>query len=183
MANTSGMFEDGSQMTANSVLILYVLELMEGPLPDNTLTELIMAPGLVNYFTMCQCLSALTGGGYVVRNLDSMGRAMYDITESGRDALSSMKYMISGGLGAAYESYIRNHKDDIKKRTRVDANWLRDSKGNYFVHCFVREGLNAVIDVTVPVADREDAETAVLNWKNNAAEKYVGILKVLLDRS
>ncbi|MBO4327207.1 MAG: DUF4364 family protein [Clostridia bacterium] len=183
MANTGGMFEDGSQMTADSVLILYVIDLVGGPLQDDMLTELIMGPGLVNYFTMCQCLSGLARGGYVSRKLDSMGKAMYDITVSGSEALASMKYMISGGLGAAYESYIRNHKDDIKKRTRIGANWTRDAKGNYFVHCFVREGLNADIDITVPAADREDAETIILNWKNNAAGKYVEILKVLLDRS
>ncbi len=183
MQKTGGMFEDGTQMTANGVLILYVLDLMEGPLPEDILTELIMAPGLVNYFTMCRCLSGLINEGSVLRELDSMGKAMYDITASGKETLASMKYMISGGLGAAYESYIRNHKDDIKRRTRIDANWLRDAKGNYFVHCYVREGLNADIDITLPAADREDAETIVGNWKNNASRKYVEILKVLLDRS
>lgn len=183
MVNRSGMFENGDQMTADSVLVLYVLSLLEGPVPEDVLIELLMSPGLVNYFAVCQCLTGLADGGFIVRNLDSMGKSLYDITGSGRGMLSSLKYMISGGLGAAYESYISNHKDDIKKRTRTDANWTRDSKGNIFVHCFVREGLNAVIDVTLPVSGREDAETIIANWKNNTSEKYIGILEVLLDRS
>ena len=183
MTKSGGMFESGSQITANGVLILYVISLTGQPIPEDLLTELIMAPGLVNYFTMCRCLTGLIDGGYVVRELDSMGKAMYDITGSGSEALASMKYMLSGGLGAAYESYIINHRDDIKRRTRVDANCLRDAKGNYFVHCFVREGLNADLDITIPVSDREDAETILRNWKNNASKKYVEILKVLLDRS
>ncbi len=183
MSNISGMFENDSQLNADGVLILHVLKTVEEPVPDDTLTELIMAPGLINYFSYCRCLSGLIEAGFVRRNLDSMGKALYDITESGCSVLSSLRYMISGGLGAAYESYISNHKDDIRKRTRIDAGWTRDAKGNYFVHCFVREGLKAVIDITLPVADREDAEAIVSSWKKGASDKYIGILKTLLDRS
>ena len=183
MSNRSGMFENGSQLSADGVLILRVLEIIGEAVPDDTLTELIMAPGLVNYFSYCRCLSGLTEAGFVSRNLDSMGKALYDITASGSSVLNSLKYMISGGLGAAYESYITNHRDDIRKRTRIDAGWTRDARGNYYVHCFVREGLKAVIDLTVPVADRDDAEQITASWKNGASEKYVAILKTLLDRS
>ena len=118
MKKTGGMFENGAQVTADSVLILHILKLMGEPVTDSALTEILMGPGLVNYFTSLQCLSVLTEEGLVRRSLDSMGKAMYDITVSGEDMLASLKYMLSGGLGAAYESYIANHRDDIKKRTR-----------------------------------------------------------------
>ena len=90
--------------------------------------------------------------------------------------------MISCGLGAAYESYIAARRDEIMKRNRVDAVWTIDAKGNYFVHCYVKEGMTAIIDITVPVADKSDAEYIVAGWKESPSEKYIGILRSLLDR-
>jgi hypothetical protein len=86
-------------------------------------------------------------------------------------------------LGAAYESYIRCHRDDIKKRTKIDATWTQDTKGNFFVHCFVRDGMRAVVDITLPVADKQDADYIVNAWKNNSSKLYFEVLKKLLNRS
>ncbi|MBO7407755.1 MAG: DUF4364 family protein [Clostridia bacterium] len=183
MKNKNGMFENDTQMTADGVLILHILSLLGEPVPDTLLTEIIMGPGLVNYFTAGQCLSALVDAGYASRSLDSMGKALYDITESGRGVYESLKYMLGGGLGAAYESYIRCHRDDIKKRTKIDATWTQDTKGNFFVHCFVRDGMRAVVDITLPVADKQDADYIVNAWKNNSSKLYFEVLKKLLNRS
>jgi len=179
MNKSVGMYENGAQLTAESVLILHILELLGEPVSDRVLTEVLLAPGLVNYFSAHSCLAGLTDGGYVARKLDSIGTVMYDITGSGRETLKSLKHMLSGGLGAAYESYVENHRADLQQSLRVDGVCSEDRKGNLLVHCYVRDGLQCYFDLTVPVANKADADAAIRNWRTDSARIYIEILKTL----
>ncbi|MBR5280723.1 MAG: DUF4364 family protein [Clostridia bacterium] len=175
------MYENGEQYTANAVLVLHVLKCVGEPITDFYLTDLMMGPGLVNYFTMEQCLDQLTEGGFVTRRLDSMGIALYSITEKGEEMLSSMKYMLSGGLGARYEAYVRKQKAEISGKMHIDATCFEDSNGNLYVRCFVRDGLMGVVDVTLPVGNKEDGEQICTAWRNDSSSMYIQLMKALYD--
>ncbi len=175
------MYENGEQYTANAVLVLHVLKCVGEPITDFYLTDLMMGPGLVNYFTMEQCLNQLTEGGFVERRLDSMGLAIYTLTEKGEDMLTSMKYMLSGGLGARYEAYVRKRKDEVSDKMHIDATCFEDSNGNLYVRCFVRDGLMGIVDVTLPVANKHDGEQICKAWRSDSSSMYVQLMKALYD--
>ncbi len=175
------MYENGEQYTANTVLVLHVLKCMGEPVSDLHLTDLMMGPGLVNYFTMEQCLQQLTDGGFVDRRLDSMGVAIYSLTQAGEALLDSMKYMLSGGLGARYAAHVKQHSAEIRGKMHVDANCFEDSKGNLYVRCFVRDGLMSIVDITLPVASKADGEQICKAWRNDSSSMYIQLLKALYD--
>lgn len=179
MNRAVGMFENESQLTAESVLILHILDIIGEPVSDRVLTEVLLEPGLVNYFSAHVCLSGLISAGFVSRKLDSIGTVMYDITGSGRETLKSLKHMLSGGLGAVYESYVRNHRADLEQSLRVDGVCSEDRRGNLLVHCFVRDGLQCYFDLTIPVADRDSANKVIMNWRGDSARIYLEMLKLL----
>lgn len=175
------MYESGEQYTANAVLVLHVLKCVGEPISDFYLTDLMMGPGLVNYFTMEQCLQQMTDGGFVERRLDSMGIAVYSLTEAGEEMLDSMKYMLSGGLGARYEAHVRKHGAEVRGKMHVDANCFEDSKGNLYVRCFVRDGLMGIVDITLPIASKEDGEKICKAWRNDSSSMYIKLVKALYD--
>ncbi len=175
------MYENGEQYTANAVLILHVLKCVEEPITDFYLTDLMMGPGLVNYFTMEQCLDQLTAGDFVTRRLDSMGIAIYSLTEKGEEMLSSMKYMLSGGLGARYAAYVQKHKAEVTGKMHIDATCFEDSNRNLYVRCFVRDGLMGVVDITLPVASKEDGEQICKAWRSDSSSMYIHLMKALYE--
>ena len=136
MTEISGIYENRAQITANGVLILHVLSRLGAPVTDRCLTDIIMEPGLVNYFTYTQCLFSLVESRFVERKLDTLGNVLYDITESGVSAEKSLSYMISGGLGAAYDTFIERNLKTLERKMRIETLTTEDSKGNIFVRLF-----------------------------------------------
>lgn len=177
------MFENGEQYAADQVLVLFVLDTLGIPVSDNHLTDLMMGPGLVNYFTYVQCLDDVVKAGFVQRRLDSMGIATYSLEEQGKAMLAAKKYMLSGGLGARYETYVSQHRNEIRQQMKIDANTFEDSQGNLFIRCFVRDGLNCIVDITLPVPSRSDAEAICKAWRSNSSAMYVEIIKAMYNQS
>lgn len=175
------MFENNEQYTANKILILFILDKVGMALTDNCLSAILLAPGLVNYFTVQECREDLIVKGCVSRELDSSGCVLYSITEKGRERLEQMRYMLSGGLGARYEAYIESHRDSLAHDMHVNADCFEDSEGNTYVRCYVREGTNCIVDVKLPVADRSDGAAICEQWRKNTSELYMQLVKTLYD--
>ena len=55
--------------------------------------------------------------------VEKMGESpvLYSITEKGKERLKQMKYMLSGGLGARYESFIEENRTELEKSICVNA--------------------------------------------------------------
>lgn len=175
------MFENSEQYTANKILILFILDKLGVSLTDNFLSAALLGPGLVNYFTVQECREDLIAKGCIKRELDSGGTVLYSITDKGRERLSQMQYMLTGGLGARYEAYIDEHKDEITRAMYVNADCFEDSAGNAYVRCYVREGTNCIVDVKLPVANKNDGAAICEAWKNRTSDIYLQLMKTFYD--
>lgn len=175
------MFENNEQYTANKILILFILDKLDMKLTDNSLSAVLLGPGLVNYFTVQECREDLIAKGCVRRELDSSGSVLYSITEKGRERLAQMRYMLSGGLGARYEAYLEANRDSLEHDMHVNADCFEDSHGNTYVRCYVREGSNCIVDVKLPVANRSDGAAICEIWRKNTSELYLHLVKTFYD--
>ncbi len=175
------MFENNEQYTANKILILFVLNKLGMRMTDNALSAVLLGPGLVNYFTVQECREDLIAKGCVKRELDSNGCALFSVTEKGKERLEQMKYMLSGGLGARYEAYIEEHREELEHALLVNADCFEDSNGNAYVRCYVREGVNCIVDMKLPVANRKDGADICEAWKQKTSKIYLQIVKTFYD--
>ncbi len=176
------MFENNEQYTANKILILFILDKLGVAVTDNYLNAVLLAPGLVNYFTAQECREDLIAKKCVLRELDSAGTVMYSITDKGRERLEQLGYMLSGGLGARYEAYLREHRDEIAKAMYVNADSFEDAQGNVYVRCYVREGTNCIVDVKIPVGSKKDAAAICEAWRNRTSDIYMQLVKTFYDK-
>lgn len=175
------MFENSEQYTANKILILFILDKLGIRMTDNALNAVLLGPGLVNYFTIQECREDLVAKGCILRELDSNGCVLFSVTQKGREKLNQMKYMLSGGLGARYEAYIEENRDALERAMCVNADCFEDSDGNAYVRCYVREGTNCIVDVKLPIANKNDGALICEAWKKNTSNIYIQLMKTVYD--
>ena len=165
--------------TEDKLLVLLALYTYELPITDMYLTELMLAPGYMNYFSVHDALQGLVSVGLVDRVLDSDGIPMYSINDTGKDAFAQFGYLLPDGLASKYESHVMKNKSAVKKKIDVNSSVSSDSEGNYFARLFIREGSNYVVDIKVPAAGLEDANNICKLWKEKNSEIYLKILEAL----
>ncbi|MBO4363418.1 MAG: DUF4364 family protein [Clostridia bacterium] len=174
------MYENQDQELQNKIIALYVLGCLDIPVTDQSLNELILSTGLVNYFSFRDALGELVKNGSVAPFADNDGYALYEITDQGRAELGTLKEMLSPVLKNAYDDVLRREKDRIVRETTVNAYPFIDINKNQSVRCYIREKGNKVVDIRLPVPDQDTADTICENWKKDA---YSILSKIILIAS
>ncbi len=173
------MFENTEQQTENKLILLFVLDKFGSPITGMYITDLILKPGLMNYFSSQMALNELVETFLVDIIPDNDGIPMYSINEKGSEVLHSLKHIIPVGIATRYDEYIEKEKDNIKKQLEINAQYFSDSNGDYYVRCFVRNNGTYIIDIKIPVANKSEAILICKNWQQNTASIYTNILKAM----
>lgn len=106
------MFENDSQELENDVLILYVLGQFDISITEKSLTEIILSPGLVNYFSFQSSLTRLLKDKLINILTDTDGINMYSITEEGLGILATLE----GSISPAVRKHVRRISCKGKKQ-------------------------------------------------------------------
>lgn len=174
------MFENDSQELENDVLILYVLGQFDISITEKSLTEIILSPGLVNYFSFQSSLTRLLKDKLINILTDTDGINMYSITEEGLGILTTLEGSISPAVRNTYDEYLAREKNKISNETNINAYPFIDSNKNQCVRCYIRENGNKIVDIRLPVPDKETALMMCANWKSNA---YLILMQIMTDIS
>lgn len=174
------MFENDKQYTENQILILYVLKEIDMDTPGSLLTDILLEPRMMNYFTMQSALCDLTDSGMVLTIKDSDGIPLYSCSKKGLETLNALIGTLPTALTESYKRRIHKEKDKIKKSIEINANNFTGTDGQMYCRCFIREGSTYIADVRIPVADKAEAEAVCENWKNNTSEVFLKVIKSML---
>lgn len=174
------MFENDSQYTENQILILYVLKEISLDTPGSLLTDILLAPRMMNYFAMQSALCDLTDSGLVLTTKDSGGIPLYSCSKKGLDILKSLENTIPAVIKDTYKKLVHKEKSKIKQSIETNANYFTGTDGQMYCRCFIRDGSTYITDVRIPVADKAEAESVCENWKNNTSEVFLKVIKAML---
>ncbi|MBP1588254.1 MAG: DUF4364 family protein [Clostridia bacterium] len=174
------MYDNKDQDLQNSILVLYVLGNFDIALTEQSLNELVLTPGLINYFSYREALSTLLKNGFVSAFSDNDGLMLYSITEEGRISLSNMENLLVPHLKAAYDEELLKAKSRVIRETSIYAYPFIDINKNQSVRCYIREKGNKIVDLKFPVPDQDVAEAICESWKRDA---YGTLTKVILIMS
>ena len=150
--------------TLYKLIILYMLSKVDFPLTNAQISDFILGKGYTTYFTLQKALSELTESG-LIREETTHNRTLYHLTEEGDESICFFENKIS---------------DAIKKEVSVKSDYYRNTNGEFSVHCQVIEHAMPLIDLTVTVPSREEAETMAANWNARNQEIYAYIMTHLL---
>lgn len=165
--------------TLYKLIILYLLDRVSFPMSNAQLSEFILDKEYTDYFTIQSALSELDETGFLkvktIRNT-----SLYQITEEGRKTLSYFINRISPAIREEIDSFLNEHSYELRNEVSTPADYYRTDSGEYAARCRVLEKDSVLIDLTLTVPVKEQAEAICSHWREKSQSLYASIMKELL---
>ncbi|MDP4091288.1 MAG: DUF4364 family protein [Bacillota bacterium] len=174
------MFNDINQLAESKLILLYILDRINIPVPRNQVTEIVLENNLVNYFSLQQYISELNSANFI-ESINRNEKKSLCITDKGRKVLSMFCSRISEDIINKVDSYIKEEIDSIKKEISLHADYTIENNDMFIVNLRAQENDITLIDIKVNVPSKKHAIDLCQNWKSNSSRIYNDILKTLLQ--
>lgn len=164
--------------TLYKLIILKMLDTIDAPLTNTQLTDFFLQKEYTDYFTVQQVINDLIHSE-LIRFETTHSNTQYLITTPGKETLHYFQEKISDSIVQDIHDYFAEKKMELKSENSLLANYYKTSNG-YDVHCQSREHNQTVLDITISVKNREQAETICHNWSNTSEDLYAVLMDTLL---
>ncbi|MBQ2253188.1 MAG: DUF4364 family protein [Clostridia bacterium] len=161
------------------VYILYLFEKMASPLSHQTTAEIILWDGTVNYFVFMDCFEELKEAGLLEeRGVGEQEEPLFVISAKGSALLASVENAL---LEETKKKVLRSaarllaYRKDGKE---VHAEIRPEGEG-YILHCTINDRRYPLMDLSVYLDQREEAEYFASRFDERADIVYRGVLALL----
>jgi len=169
------------ELAENKLILLYIMDKIDMPLTNIQITKIIMENNLMNYFSLQHCINELCSD-----NLLSTGssdkKSYYTITESGKNTLKYLEYLIPETIKNNIDNKIKDARKKIRNETLISADFIPESENKYMVNCSVREDDFTLIEIKIAVGNKNDARNICEKWKNYTQTIYSEIIETLTKK-
>jgi hypothetical protein len=162
------------------LIILYILDKVDFPMPNVKLTDFITQSELADYFSLQQSLTDLKEIDYVNSTVIS-GNTCYKITPAGGESLSFFTDRIPLSQREIIDKYIKENKYQLKNEANVQADVISTEHGDYLTRLRVMERGSAIIEINLIAATENEAKLICSNWKKKSSDIYAGIFTNLIS--
>ena len=161
------------------VIILYILDQLQLALSFQTLTEIILWDGEVNYFVFADCLQDLTEKGALVKKKEAGSEEeLYSITPFGKGILEN----VSGMLLASMKSQLMRSATRLlafKHSGRTVGSKVEKENEGYRLVCSVKDRKYDLLEVKLYLDNLEEAQLLQKRFDEKAEHIYRSILALL----
>ncbi|MCI8836942.1 MAG: DUF4364 family protein [Hungatella sp.] len=166
-------------MTLYKLMNLYMLKQVNFPLTNSQLTDFFLAHEYATYFTLQQALNELAESS-LIKVHSSHNTTRYEITREGDDTLDFFGKNIPPAIVDDMNHYLKENRFRMRDEAGVITDYYKSTSQDYVVHCELREGKAVLLDLSLSVPDRDQAETMCSRWKEKNPEIYSFIVKTLM---
>ena len=167
-------------LAENKVLILYILNLIDGDIVQDGLFKIISSINNLNYFYFKQILTDLMDSK-LVGVYTKEDEPVLRITSEGKNAYILTKDVMPGILKLKADSVFKKEFSNIEEASSVIAEFTPKDENNYTVTLKIMENNECLFEVKTFAGSRDRAKRIVDNWNKNASKIYPKILDILLD--
>ncbi len=160
------------------VIILYILDQLKTPLSFQTLTEIILWDGEVNYFIFADCLQDLTQKGALEKKKEGEGEELYSITPFGKGILDN----VSGVLLASMKSQLMRSATRLlafKKTGKNVSSAVEPENEGFRLTCSIKDSKFDLLEVKLYLDNIEEAQMLQKRFDEKAEHIYRSILALL----
>ena len=163
----------------DKLVLLYLFDAIDLPLSYNQILVFITAGNYMEVFMVQQNLNEMTQSGYLDK-FHSNNAIRYMITEEGCNALEYFSKQIPKEIREGVDKFVAENRKEIKKDYDVIASHVFDYTYNeYQIRCGVYEDDSTLMEVTLYVVSKEQAQFICDNWKENVQYLYANMLSLL----
>lgn len=171
--------DNTTTLAENKVLILYILNLINGEFRQDDLFKIISSINDINYFYFKQLLTDLIASN-LVGTYTKEEEPVIRITSKGKDAYILTKDVLPGIMKLKADNIFEKEFSTIEEESSVIAEFIPKNENEYTIKCKIVENNETIFEVRTFAGSRERAKRIVENWNQNANIIYPKILNLLL---
>mgnify|MGYP004467840883 FL=1 len=165
--------------TIYKLTILYMLDKAGFPLSNTQISNFFLEQEYTDYFRVQEVIGDLVNADLI--NFESThSNTQYTLTAAGRETLGFFKDKITDGIENDVKSFFERNKLEFRQENFILADYYKTTNQNYDVRCQVRSDSTTVLDLTLAVTTKEQAEAICNNWKNSNEDVYAYLMDILL---
>lgn len=165
--------------TIYKLTILNMLDKVDFPLSNTQLTNFFLEQEYTDYFRVQQVISDLLDAE-LIRTESTHNNTHYYITAAGKETLNLLKDKISDAIESDINNYFAQNKLELRNDNSIIADYYRTPNRAFAVRCQYRQKDTNLIDLTLSVQTKEQAEAICNNWKKQNEDVYMYLMDILM---
>ncbi len=162
------------------LIVLFVLKESKLPLSTEQISKLCSEFDDITYIDICMFIDSLKNSNYIQETYEN-DKSVYSITDSGLDILNELIELVPGISLLNMKNILKEKMEDYKQDYEIDTIILPIKKDEYKVSCYIKDGNDELINLTIYAGDKENAKKISHNWKDNADELYGKIIELMTN--
>lgn len=165
--------------TIYKLTILNMLDKVDFPLSNTQLTNFFLEHEYTDYFRVQQVISDLLDAE-LMRTESTHNNTHYYITAAGKETLNLLKEKISDAIERDIMKYFEANRLELRNDNSIIADYYRTPNHDFAVRCQYRQRDTNLIDLTLTVQTKEQAEAICNNWKKQNEDVYCYLMDILM---
>lgn len=166
-------------LTQYKLTILYMLDQVDFPLTNTQISNFMLDRDYTTYFTIQQAISELIEAG-LMRTESTHNNTHYYITPAGQETLSYFPDKISEGIKTDVLDYFAENNMELRQETSIIADYYKTTSQQFAARCQIKERTHSLIDLTITVRSKAEAQAICSNWKALHEDVYGYLMDLLL---
>ena len=161
------------------LIVLYMLDAASGSLSMAQISGFLLRSGGMDYFSFQEMIEEMRESGLVYTE-QSYQRTLFTITKEGREALYYYRTQIPIRLEEEILTYLEENAVEIRETLTVYNDFYKSTDGNYVAVCQLRDHETKIVDLSISVSSRPQAEAVCRQWKEHYTEVYDMLMDTLV---
>ena len=166
--------------TIYKLTILYMLDKAGFPLSNTQLSNFFLEHDYTDYFRVQEVIGNLVDANLILAE-STHSNTQYTLTAAGKETLKFFSDKITEGITQDVLNFFEANKMELRQETSVIADYYKTTNQNYAVRCQVRSDNSNIIDLTISVKTKEQAEAICANWRKQHEEVYMYLMDTLMN--
>ncbi len=166
--------------TIYKITILYMLDKAGFPLTNTQISNFFLDRDYTDYFRVQEVIKDLEDAGLILAET-THSNTQYSITDSGKETLHYFENKLNDEIEEDVRKFFDENQMEFRQENSLLANYYRTTGQKYSVRCQVRSEGESLVDLTLLVKTKEQAETICANWKEQNEEVYAYLMDLLMN--
>ncbi len=132
----------------------------------------------ITYFDICEYTDSLIKSGHIYENTEN-GIKYFNLTNDGYSTLEELIELIPGINMHNIKKILSKQMNEMKKNYEISSQIIPIKHGEYKIACYIRDGNDELLNITLYAGDMENAKNISKNWENDANNIYVKIIEMM----
>lgn len=150
------------------------------PLSNTQLSNFFLEYDYTDYFRVQEVIGNLVDSDLILAE-STHSNTQYTLTTAGKETLSFFSNKITEGITQDVMNFFDDNKMILRQETSVIADYYKTTFQDYAVRCQVRSDNHPIIDLTLSVKSKDQAEAICTNWRKQHEDVYMYLMDVLMQ--